>query len=166
MPKQSAGLLLYRESATNLEVLLVHPGGPFWAGKDDGSWSIPKGEFDETEDPRHAAVREFQEETGASVSGELLPLGHVKQRSGKVVYAWAMRGDYDPDRLTSNTFRMEWPPGSGQQREFPVVDRAGWFPLAVAGEKILEAQLPFLTQLAVVLGKPRPFVESVPKPRR
>ena len=154
MPKKSAGLLLYRESPAGLEVLLVHPGGPVWARKDEGSWSIPKGEFDEGEDPLHAAMREFQEETGVTPSGDVLPLGQARQPSGKVVYAWAMRGDFDPDRLTSNTFQMEWPPKSGKQREFPEVDRAEWFPIAVAETKILKGQLPLLTQLVTQRERP------------
>ena len=154
MPKKSAGLLLYRESPAGLEVFLVHPGGPVWARRDEGSWSIPKGEFEESEDPLHAAMREFEEETGVMPSGDMLPLGQARQPSGKVVYAWAMRGDFDPDRLESNTFRMEWPPRSGNQREFPEVDRAEWFPIAVAEKKIVKGQLPLLTQLVTQRKSP------------
>src|SRR5215472_17690164 len=128
MPKQSAGLLLCRQSGGRLEVLLIHPGGPFWAKKDDGAWSIPKGEFTSDEDPLAAARREFEEELGSVVEGEFMPLGAVKQPGGKVVHAWAVRGEFDPPRLKSNLFSMEWPPRSGRQQEFPEVDRAEWFP--------------------------------------
>jgi predicted NUDIX family NTP pyrophosphohydrolase len=155
MSKRSAGLLLYRESPTGLEVLLVHPGGPFWARKDDGSWSIPKGKFDESEDPFAAAKREFEEETGAAVSGDAIPLGDVRQPGGKIVYAWAMRVELDPGQLKSNTFRMEWPPRSGREQEFPEVDRAQWFAMDLARQKILKDQVPLLTRLAAELGRTR-----------
>jgi predicted NUDIX family NTP pyrophosphohydrolase len=145
--KKSAGLLLFRGSAQSLEVLLVHPGGPFWAGKDDGAWSIPKGEFSDDEDPLAAARREFEEETGQPVAGEFVRLEPIKQPGGKVVLAWAVRGDFDPSRLRSNAFSLEWPPRSGQQREFPEVDRAAWFDLDVARRKILNAQSTLLDQL-------------------
>ena len=147
--------MLYRESPTGLEVLLVHPGGPFWARKDDGSWSIPKGEFDESEDPFAAAKREFEEETGVAVSGDAVSLGDVRQPGGKIVHAWAMRGEFDPGQLKSNTFRMEWPPRSGLQPEFPEVDRAEWFPMDVARKKIVNGQLPLLTRLAAELDRTR-----------
>ena len=128
MGKRSAGILLHRNGAS--EVLLVHPGGPFWAKKDLGAWSIPKGEHDEGEDARDTALREFREETGTELeAAELTDLGAIKQRGGKVVQAWAAEGDLDAEAVRSNTFTMEWPPRSGQQREFPEVDRAAWFSL-------------------------------------
>jgi predicted NUDIX family NTP pyrophosphohydrolase len=147
MPKQSAGLLLYRKSSGQLEVLLVHPGGPFWAKKDDGAWSIPKGEYTSDEDPLAAARREFEEELGSSVDGEFTPLGAVKQAGGKVVHAWAVRGDFDPAQLKSSPFSMEWPPRSGRQQEFPEVDRAEWFSVEIARMKILKGQAEFLDRL-------------------
>ncbi|MEW5881000.1 MAG: NUDIX domain-containing protein [Pseudomonadota bacterium] len=155
MPKQSAGLLLYRESRGAIEVLLVHPGGPFWARKDAGAWSIPKGEFDADEEPLAAARREFEEETGQVVTGEFIALQPVRQRSGKIVHAWAVRADFDPARLRSNTFTMEWPPKSGQSREFPEVDRAAWFPLGEARAKIQPGQRPLLDQLEAMLQRDR-----------
>lgn len=145
--RKSAGLLVYRGGAGGLEVLLVHPGGPYWRNKDDGAWSIPKGEFDESEDPLAAARREFEEETGAVPHGALLPLEPVRQPGGKVVHAWAVRGDFDPATLRSSTFTMEWPPRSGRLRVFPEVDRAAWLPLGEARRKILRGQEPLLTQL-------------------
>ena len=147
MPKQSAGLLLFRETGGQLEVLLVHPGGPFWAKKDAGAWSIPKGEFEKDEDPLAAAMREFEEETGCTVAGEAIPLKPLRQPGGKVVYAWAMKADFDPAHLRSNTFTMEWPPKSGNHKEFPEIDRAAWFSLEDAGHKILKGQSGFLAQL-------------------
>jgi predicted NUDIX family NTP pyrophosphohydrolase len=147
MPKQSAGLLLFRERDGGFEVLLVHPGGPFWAKKDDGAWSIPKGEFTGGEDPLAAARREFVEELGAAVDGEFISLGAVKQSGGKVVHAWAVRSDFDPVQLKSNTFSMEWPPRSGKQQVFPEVDRAEWFGLEAARAKILKGQAEFLDRL-------------------
>lgn len=134
-----------------VEVLLVHPGGPFWAGKDDGSWSIPKGELGEGEDPLVAARREFEEETGCAVSGDFVPLKPLRQPGGKVVYAWAVRGDLDPSGLKSNTFSMEWPPRSGRQQEFPEIDRAAWFPIETAKRKITKGQAGFLSQLEETL---------------
>ena len=154
MQKKSAGLLLYRESEGCLEVLLAHPGGPFWAKKDDGVWSIPKGEFDETEDPLTAARREFEEETGLVPDGPLTKLDPLRQPSGKIVYAWAIPGDFDPVRLKSNTFTMEWPPKSGRQQMFPEVDRAGWFRIDAAKRKILTGQTGFLSQLEEKTGHP------------
>jgi predicted NUDIX family NTP pyrophosphohydrolase len=150
--KHSAGILLFRRSQSALEVLLVHPGGPFWAKKDAGVWSIPKGEYVEGEDPLIAARREFQEETGVRVAGEFLPLGEVKQSGGKRVAAWALEGDLDPAKIRSNTFEMEWPPGSGTPREFPEVDRAAWFSIAGARVKLLRGQLDFLTRLLNLIG--------------
>jgi predicted NUDIX family NTP pyrophosphohydrolase len=148
--KRSAGILLHRRSAGGaLEVLLVHPGGPFWAKKDLGAWSIPKGEHEDGEDARAAALREFEEELGSpAVEGELVDLGEVRQKSGKVVTAWALEGDIDADGIRSNTFEMEWPPRSGKTREFPEVDRAAWFGLDEARERILPAQAPLLDRLA------------------
>lgn len=146
MPKKSAGLLLYRLSAETLEVFLGHPGGPFEAGKDAGVWSIPKGEI-EDEPPLEAAKREFQEETGFSLEGRFVPLDPVRQSSGKIVYAWAIEGDVDAAAVKSNTFPMEWPPRSGVMRHFPELDRAGWFSLETAREKILKGQRPLLDQL-------------------
>jgi predicted NUDIX family NTP pyrophosphohydrolase len=130
-----------------VEVLLVHPGGPFWARKGDGSWSIPKGEFADDEEPLAAAKREFEEETGTKPAGDFIPLDPVRQPSGKLVLAWAVRSDFDPSSLKSNTFSMEWPPKSGQQREFPEVDRAAWFEVEHARPKILKGQASFLDQL-------------------
>ena len=148
MSKMAAGLLLFRRTPAGLEVLLVHPGGPFWARKDLGAWSLPKGEPAPGEDPLCAARREFHEETGLQPSGTSFPLGHVKQLGGKVVRAWAFEGDFDPSSLKSNTFVMECPKGSGQIREFPEVDRAAWFELAEARRRILAAQVPLLDVLA------------------
>jgi predicted NUDIX family NTP pyrophosphohydrolase len=146
--KKSAGLLLYREKAGITEVLLVHPGGPFWTKKDEGAWSIPKGECVEYEDPLAAARREFEEETGAEPpSGEAIALDAVRQPSGKIVHAWAMRGEFDPSQLKSNTFSMEWPPGSRRQSEFPEVDQAEWFGWEKALSKIQSGQRPILDQL-------------------
>src|SRR5580765_2719317 len=140
MAKRSAGLLLFRESAAGLEVLLVHPGGPFWAKKDEGAWSIPEGELGDDEEPLTAAKREFQEEMGAAPTGEFIPLEPVRQPGGKLVFAWALQADFDTSRLKSNIFSMEWPPKSGRQQEFPEIDRAGWFPIETARTKILKGQ--------------------------
>ena len=146
--KRSAGILLHRHRDGAHEVLLVHPGGPFWAKKDAGAWSIPKGEYEEGEDARACALREFAEELGsAPPDGELVDLGEIRQRGGKVVAAWALAGDADADAIHSNTFSMEWPPRSGTMREFPEVDRAAWFSLDEARERILPAQAPLLDRL-------------------
>lgn len=151
MAKQSAGLLLYRKSK-DVEVLLVHPGGPFWSRKDRNAWSIPKGEFTNDEDAQAAAKREFQEETGmAPPAGALIELGTAKQSSGKTVYAWAVAGDIDTKQVKSNLFEMEWPPKSGQMQQFPECDKAGWFTLAKAREKLVKGQLPLLEKLAEAL---------------
>ena len=147
MPKKSAGLLLYRKVCGSMEVFLVHPGGPFWANKDDGAWSIPKGEFDEGEEPLEAAKREFREETGLVAEGEFQPLKPVRQRSGKIVYSWAVNFDLDAAAVKSNPFSMEWPRGSGRMQEFPEIDRADWFKIELARRKILKGQLGLLDQL-------------------
>jgi len=147
MPKKSAGLLLFRAVAGTVEVLLVHPGGPFWTKRDEGGWSIPKGEFSDDEDPMHAALREFKEEMGEAVTGDFIALQPRRQAGGKVVYAWAVKSDFDPTRLRSNTFSMEWPPRSGPQQVFPEIDRAAWFPVHVARIKILKGQVGFLDEL-------------------
>lgn len=152
MPKQSAGLLLFRERGGATEVFLVHPGGPFWSRKDDGAWSIPKGEFAADEEPLVAARREFAEETGMAVDGDFIALAPVRQPSGKIVHAFALRADVDPVQVRSNTFLLEWPPKSGQQREFPEVDRAAWFSLPEARAKIQRGQAPLLDQLQRLIG--------------
>jgi predicted NUDIX family NTP pyrophosphohydrolase len=148
MPKRSAGLVVFRRSPDGIEVLLVHPGGPIWAKKDVGAWSIPKGELEEGEPPLDAAIREFEEETGCRPAGDFLPLEPLRQPGGKLVFAWAVSFDLDPSSLTSNTFSMEWPPRSGRRQEFPEIDQARWFGLAEARLKILQGQVPFLDQLA------------------
>jgi len=147
MAQKSAGLLLFRENTAGLEVLLVHPGGPFWAKKDDGAWSIPKGEFGDDEEPLAAAKREFEEEMGAPPAGEFIALEPLRQSAGKLVFAWALQADFDTARLKSNMFSMEWPPKSGRQQEFPEIDRAGWFSVETARVKILKGQAGFLDQL-------------------
>jgi predicted NUDIX family NTP pyrophosphohydrolase len=151
MPKQSAGVLLYRFAEGRLEVLLVHPGGPYWARKDEGAWTIPKGEPNEGEDLRTAAEREFAEETGGAVSGELIALEPVRQPGGKIVHAFAARGEFEPAALRSNTCLIEWPPRSGRQREVPEVDRAAWFAIEEAETKINVGQRPLLEQLVQIL---------------
>lgn len=151
--KRSAGIVLYRRSAGGVEVLLGHMGGPFWTRKDAGAWSIPKGEYEPDEDPVSAARREFQEELGLPVpDGDLVELGEVKQSGGKVVTAWALAGDLDPALVVPGTFEMEWPPRSGTMKAFPEVDRAEWFDLATASEKIVGGQRPLLTRLADLVG--------------
>jgi predicted NUDIX family NTP pyrophosphohydrolase len=153
MPKKSAGLLLYRQRDGATEVFLVHPGGPFWANKDEGAWSIPKGEFNDDEDPLEVAKREFREETGFAVKGNFQRLQEVRQPSGKIVYAWAVEGDIDATAVKSNTFSMEWPKNSGKVKEFPEVDRAAWFTMAPAKRKILKGQVELLEELETsVLG--------------
>jgi len=147
MAKKSAGLLLFRERTAGLDVLLVHPGGPFWAKKDDGAWSIPKGEFGDDEEPLTAAKREFEEEMGVPPVGNFVPLEPIRQPGGKLVFAWALQADFDTSRLKSNIFSMEWPPKSGRQQEFPEIDRAGWFPIETARTKILKGQAGLLEQL-------------------
>lgn len=150
MAKRSAGILLYRIVAEAPQFLLVHPGGPYWAKRDAGAWTIPKGEYEEGESPRDCALRELGEELGAapSLDAELLvDLGAVRQKSGKIVEAWAAEGDFDPDELRSNTFTIEWPPRSGSEREFPEVDRAEWFGPEPARRKILPAQVELIDRL-------------------
>lgn len=151
--KQSAGILLYRIRSHVIQVLLVHPGGPFWAKKDDGAWSIPKGEYEEGADALEAAKREFLEETGFEVHGETVPLMPVRQPSGKVISAWTVDGDIDATSIRSSSFRIEWPPKSGRFQEFPEVDRAEWFDLCAAHRKILPGQRPFLAQLEQMVPK-------------
>jgi predicted NUDIX family NTP pyrophosphohydrolase len=163
MAKQSAGLLLYRRKDGRTEVFLVHPGGPFWKNKDEGAWSIPKGEFEAGEEPIDAAKREFQEETGFAANGEFLPLQPVRQPSGKLVHAWAQESDLDASAVKSNTFSMEWPARSGRMAQFPEIDRAAWFPLEAAREKILKGQLPFLDQLQVLANPASPQTTTAPK---
>ena len=154
--KLSAGILLYRQTRGWLEVLLVHPGGPFWSKRDEGAWSIPKGEYQEPEDALAVAKREFQEETGFEVRGDGVPLAPVRQPGGKLISAWAVAGDVDANAIRSNSFSLEWPPHSGRITEYPEVDRAEWFDLLRARTKLLPGQRPFLDQLeqAVTFGKP------------
>lgn len=152
MPKQSAGLLMYRIRESVLEVLLAHPGGPFWAGKDEGAWTIPKGGIAEGEEPLAAARREFQEELGIAASGDFVSIGRIRQKGGKLVEAWAFKGDFDPAQIVSNTFELEWPPRSGKTQHFPEVDRAEFFTLEIARQKIIPAQIPFLDILARTLS--------------
>lgn len=152
MTARSAGILVYRRRAGETEVLLVHPGGPFWAKRDAGAWSIPKGEYGDAEDPEAAAHREFTEETGWAIEGPLRPLGETRQKSGKIVTAFAVEGDFDVASLASNRFEMEWPPKSGRRTSFPEVDRAGWFRLAEAREKMVEGQRPLLDRLEPLPG--------------
>ncbi len=147
MPRKSAGLLLYRFSQGVLEVFLVHPGGPFWKGKETGAWSIPKGEYTD-EDPLEAAIREFKEETGFKVEGDqFIPLTMIQQKGRKIVMAWAIEGNLDADAIKSNTFRQEWPPKSGKWQSIPEVDKAAWFDLETAREKINSAQVALLKEL-------------------
>jgi predicted NUDIX family NTP pyrophosphohydrolase len=155
--RRSAGILLFRRSGEGrLEVLIVHPGGPFWSRRDAGAWSIPKGEVDAGEDERACALRELAEESGttfAPAEDELTALGEVRQRGGKVVVAWALEGDLDADAIVSSTFELEWPPRSGRVQTFPEVDRAGWFALPEARVKLLPAQAPLLDRLAEIVGR-------------
>ena len=148
MARISAGILCYRRRGRVLEVLLVHPGGPLWAKKDAGAWSIPKGEFDETETPEIAARREFAEETGVALTTELTALAPVAQSRGKIVHAFAAEADLDPERISSNTFTLEWPPRSGRIQAFPEIDRAAWLSLDEARTKIVAGQRPILDELA------------------
>jgi predicted NUDIX family NTP pyrophosphohydrolase len=152
----SAGILLFRRRDGEVEFLLIHPGGPFWRRKDTGAWSIPKGQIEDEEQPRACAIRELEEELGPAPEldpEQLIELGSIRQRAGKVVDAWAAEADFDPATLASNTFSMEWPPRSGNEQEFPEVDRAGWFDLEAAREKILPAQAELLDRLVELLAK-------------
>jgi predicted NUDIX family NTP pyrophosphohydrolase len=157
--KLSAGLLMFRRVNGQVEVFLAHPGGPFWARKDAGAWSLPKGEYSGTEDPLAAAKREFKEETGVEAAGDFLALGESKQPGGKTVTAWAVENDLDPSTIQSNTFSLEWPPKSGRVQKFPEVDRSAWFPLPEARRKILKGQVPFLDRLIEKLGATMPQEE-------
>jgi predicted NUDIX family NTP pyrophosphohydrolase len=150
--RKSAGLLMYRRIGDDsLEVLLAHPGGPFWRGKDEGAWTIPKGEYEEPEEPLQAAIREFGEETGFKVSPPFVPLGEIAQKSGKRITAWAFSGDCDPAQLQCNSFEIEWPPRSGRRQNFPEIDRVEWLPLDAARAKINPAQRALLERLANAL---------------
>ena len=152
MAKKSAGLIMYRFYNKQLEVFLVHPGGPYWRQKDEGAWSIPKGEYTDDEDPFTVAKREFEEETGYRAEGDFIPLAPIRQPGGKVVTAWAIEGDCDADAIRSNNFTMEWPPRSGRKTEFPEVDKAGWFPVSTAMRKLLKGQTDLIEQLSKALG--------------
>jgi predicted NUDIX family NTP pyrophosphohydrolase len=154
MPQRSAGILMYRRKRGAVEVLLVHPGGPFWKKKDEGAWSIPKGLYEESEDALAAARREFEEETGAAPAGEFIPLGEFRQSSAKIVSVWAVEGEFDVTKLTSNTFALEWPPKSGKINDFPEIDRAAWFSPNEARRKILKGQRTVLDALIAKLGLP------------
>jgi predicted NUDIX family NTP pyrophosphohydrolase len=149
--RTSAGIVLYRRKDNYLEIFLVHPGGPFWKGKDKGAWSIPKGEFTKNEDPLTVAKREFNEETGQTIEGEFQELTPIKQKGGKMVYAWAVEGDADADNIVSNTFKQEWPYKSGKWITIPEVDKAGWFGVEEAKEKMNNAQVAFLEELVSML---------------
>jgi predicted NUDIX family NTP pyrophosphohydrolase len=151
MGKQSAGILLYRKINNLLQVFLVHPGGPFFAKKDDGSWSIPKGEFLDDEDPLAAAKREFSEETGQAIDGDFKPLSPITQKGGKKVFAWAIEGDIDHETIVSNDFEIEWPPRSGKKQVFPEIDKAGWFEVEEAKIKINPAQAELIENLKIIL---------------
>jgi predicted NUDIX family NTP pyrophosphohydrolase len=153
MPKLSAGLIMYRRQGADLQVFLIHPGGPFWANRDTGVWSIPKGEHNGSEAPLDAARREFHEETGFSAHGPFVELGSIRQASGKVVTAWGFEGDCNPADLSSNLCTVEWPPRSGRMLEIPEVDRGGWFSIAQAEERIMPAQKPFLARLLASIGE-------------
>ncbi len=152
MAGQSAGILVYRRNKKEIEFFLVHPGGPFWAKKDLGVWSIPKGEYDPGEDPLAAAKREFAEETGQNISGDFIALTPIKQKAGKIVMAWLVEGEIDLGQIKSNTFEMEWPPKSGRKQFFPEVDKGGWFGAATAKEKINEKQAGLIDEAMVLIG--------------
>jgi len=151
MDKKSAGILLYKKTGHDYYFLLVHPGGPLWMKRDLQSWSIPKGEFEDDEDPLAAAIREFLEETGYAVSGDFIKLDPVRQRSGKTIFAWALEGDFNASTIKSNSFELEWPPKSGTKKSFPEIDRGEWFSYDIAKEKIIQGQLPLLEQLYKIL---------------
>ena len=154
MPKPSAGILLYRFNDGELEVLIIHPGGPFWKNKDMGAWSIPKGQIEQNDEPLSTAIRELEEEIGLKVSPDsnFITLKPIRQSGGKLVHCFALNHDFDPATLTSNTFRREWPPGTGKQQEFPEADRAEWFDLETAKQKLIPAQADLVNQLAGFLG--------------
>lgn len=152
MPRVSAGLLMYRFHEGQLQLLLVHPGGPFFVNKDEGAWSIPKGELNSDEDPLQAAQREFQEELGVIPSGPFIALTPIKQKGGKLVHAWAFQGDCDPAKCVSNTFTLEWPPRSGRQMEFPEIDKAAFFDVESARLKINPGQVAFIDELAAIVS--------------
>jgi predicted NUDIX family NTP pyrophosphohydrolase len=153
MPRISAGLLMYRTHSGNLQVLLAHPGGPFFKNKDDGSWTVPKGEVEEGEDLLSTAQREFKEETGIAPNGPFIQLMPIKQKGGKIVHAWGFEGDFDPRTIVSNTFKLEWPPKSGRLVEFPEIDRAEFFGVPAAKQKLKAAQIPLIEELeAIVMG--------------
>lgn len=163
MPVNSAGILMYRRIGEGIEVLLVHPGGPFWRKRDLGAWSLPKGELNDGEDPDAAARREFEEELGVKGRGPLQPLGEVRQRAGKVVRGYALEGDLDVRNVRSNDLAIEWPPRSGRISHFPEIDRAAWFALPLAREKILASQRPFLDRLEMLWkNASRPHAQKVP----
>jgi predicted NUDIX family NTP pyrophosphohydrolase len=165
MTKQSAGILLYRNTPHGYEVLIVHPGGPFWARRDDGSWSMPKGEFDGNENPLEAAKREFTEEIGSPPpAGDYTSLGEAKQSSGKVVHGFALKSDFNLERFKSNMFTMEWPPKSGKEQEFPENDKAAWVHIATAKRKLVKGQLPFLETLAQALDIDLEKITPPPEP--
>lgn len=151
--RKSAGILLYRKLNEAIEIFLVHPGGPFWSAKDIGAWSITKGEFTGEEPPLSAAIREFKEETGILLTGDFIELTPVKQKGGKMVYGWALEGDMDADTITCNSFKMEWPPKSGQWKSFPEVDKAAWFTIEEAKKKINPSQVAFIDELLLLLHK-------------
>lgn len=154
MAKKSSGILMFRFNNEQLEVLLVHPGGPFFAGKDLGAWSIPKGEPEGNEDLRDTAIREFKEELGASLSGSMFELSPVVQKGGKTIFAWAVEGDFDPENIVCNTFTLEWPPKSGKIKEYPEVDKAEWFPAELARTKINPKQAVLIDELANSMLRP------------
>ena len=152
MNKKSAGILAYRKGVSGLEVFLMHPGGPYWKNKDLGAWSIPKGEIADNEDEEEAAKREFEEETGMKISTNLVPLKPIRQKNGKTVVAWAVNQDIDPSKIVSNLFEVEWPPKSGRHQQFPEMDRAEWFPVSVAKEKVLAGQAVLIEELEEILS--------------
>ena len=151
MKRKSAGILLYRYHNNTLEIFLVHPGGPFWAKKDLGAWSLPKGEFEEDENPLDSAKRELKEETGIKVMGNFMELTPVKQKSGKVIYAWAAKGNFNAAEIKSNTFEIEWPSKSGKKKMFPEIDKGAWFTIAEAKKKVNEGQVPLIEELKIKL---------------
>ena len=151
MNKKSAGILAYREGVSGLEVFLMHPGGPFWKKKDLGAWSIPKGEITDNEDEKEAAKREFEEETGMKINADLIPLKPIRQKNGKTVMAWAINQDIDPSKIVSNLFEIEWPPKSGKHQQFPEMDRAEWFSVSDAREKIIAGQAALIDELEEIL---------------